>query len=140
MYPPSLDGGSLQSAARAWRGFGAYVALKELPDGGLPASPILVAAYLEWEATNSSGSAGGSSVANSRRVGLLWLSEKLGFPLGVASPVVLATANPAQIREWRREDPQGRQRKTAGSLTIAYYCHFRVPSQSKGSFSRAGVC
>ena len=125
------DGGSLQSAARAWRGFGAYVALKELPDGGLPASPILVAAYLEWEATNSSGSAGGSSVANSRRVGLLWLSEKLGFPLGVASPVVLATANPAQIREWRREDPQGRQRKTAGSLTIAYYCHFEFLAKAK---------
>ena len=125
------DGGSLQAAARAWRGFCSYVELKQLPNGGLPASPILIAAYLEWEASNASGSAGGSSVANSRRVGLLWLSEKLSFPLEVSSPVVLASANPAQIREWRREDPEGRQRKTAGSLPIGLYCHFEYLAKAK---------
>ena len=125
------DGGSLQAAARAWRGFCAYIEIQQLPNGGLPASSILVAAYLEWESANASGSAGGSSVANSRRVGLLWLAEKLAFPLAVASPVVMATANPAQIREWRRDDPEGRQRKTAGSLPIAYYCHFEHLAKAK---------
>ena len=67
---------------------------------------------------------------NSRRVGLLWLQEKLGFQLQMDSIVVLAAANPSQIRAHRRADPVNRRRKQAGSMPIACYMQFETLASS----------
>ena len=45
-------------------------------------------------AETADGAAGGTTVANNRRVGLLWLATNLKFPLDVDNPVVLGVANP----------------------------------------------
>ena len=118
------DGGSLEAAARAWVAFTAFVRARDLPNHGLPASAALVASFLVQEGTNASGSQGGASVANSRRVGLLWLKEKLGFELDVDNVVVLAAGNPSQMRERRRADPVKNRKKKAGSIPIKVYCLF----------------
>ena len=118
------DGGSLESAARAWRAFLAFVKARGLPNHGMPASAALVGSFLAHEAANATGSQGGSSVANSRRVGLLWLAQKLGFDIQVDNLVVLAAGNPGQIRKRRRDDPIAHRKKRAGSIPIKVYCLF----------------
>ena len=92
-----------------------------------------MASFLRSEAdraTAGRGSQGGTSVPNSRRVGLLWLQEKLGFQLQMDSIVVLAAANPSQIRAHRRADPVNRRRKQAGSMPIACYMQFETLASS----------
>ena len=118
------DGGSLESATRAWTAFAAFALARGLPDHGLPASAALVASFLSHEGAKASGSQGGSTVANSRRVGLLWLAEKLGFAIQVDNVVVLAAGNPDQVRKRRRTDPVNFRKKKAGSIPIKVYCLF----------------
>ena len=123
------DGATLGNAVRAWSAYAAYAADRHLPGQGLPGTAALVASFLKAEAQRAAkgtGSQGGTSVANSRRVGLLWLQEKLGFPLSVDNIVVLAAANPGQIRAHHRADPVNRRRKQAGSLPIRAYAQFET--------------
>ena len=123
------DGSSLSNARRAWVAFREYATSLDLPDSGLPAKPALVASFLRSEATRAAsgaGAQGGTTVANSRRVGLLWLYEKLGFPIDVDNIVALGAANPGQLRAYRRADPTSRKRKQAGSLPIAAYAQMET--------------
>ena len=123
------DGGTLANAARAWAAYAAYARARSIPCQGLPGSAALVAAFLMSEAKRAAagkGSQGGTTVANSRRVGLLWLQQKLGFPLSVDNIVVEAVANAGQLRAHRRADPVNRRRKQAGSLPIAAYAQFET--------------
>ena len=127
------DGATVANAVRAWHAYTEFAALHKLPNQGLPGSAAFVASFLKSEATRAAagrGSQGGTSVPNSRRVGLLWLHEKLGFPLQVDSLVVLAAANPSQIRAHRRADPVNRRRKQAGSMPIACYAQFETLASS----------
>ena len=118
------DGGSLEAAMRAWSAFVEFVSARGLPHYGLPASAALVASFLTHEGATAKGSQGGASVANSRRVGLLWLNEKLGFSIDVANVAVLAAGNPGQMRERRRADPVTHRKRKAGSIPIKIYCLF----------------
>ena len=123
------DGSSLSNARRAWSAFLEYATNLELPDSGLPATPALVASFLRSEAARAAsgtGAQGGTTVANSRRVGLLWLYEKLGFPIEVDNIVALGAANPGQLRAYRRAGPTSRKRKQAGSLPIAAYAQMET--------------
>jgi hypothetical protein len=124
------DGGTLEGAVRAWHAFQEFVLENEVEDGGLPASAALIASFLVDSAEKAQGSAGGTTVANNRRVGLLWLKTNLKFPFDVENPVVLGVANPGQLKQWRRQDPAARKRKTAGSLPIAFYCNFELIAAS----------
>ena len=56
------DGGSLESATRAWRAFSAVVKAKGLPNHGMPASAALVGSFLAHEAASATGSQGVSYV------------------------------------------------------------------------------
>ena len=121
------DGATLGNAVRAWSAYVAHAEVQKVQNQGLPGSAAFVASFLRSEAKRAAagrGSQGGTSVPNSRRVGLLWLQEKLGFPLQVDNIVVLAAANPSQIRAHRRADPVNRRRKQAGSMPIACYLQF----------------
>ena len=127
------DGATLGNAVRAWSAYVAFAASENVPNQGLPGSAAFVASFLRSEAARAAagrGSQGGTSVPNSRRVGLLWLQEKLGFQLPMDSIVVLAAANPSQIRAHRRADPVNRRRKQAGSLPIACYLQFETLASS----------
>jgi len=118
------DGATLANARRAWESFRSFAQERGLPNDGLPASAALVASYLKSEgerAANGSGAQGGTTVANSRRVGLLWLHEKLLLPIEVDNIVALAAANPGQVRAFRRADPASRKRKQSASLPIQCY-------------------
>ena len=128
------DGATLANARRAWESFKAFTQERELPNDGLPASAALVASYLKSEgerAARGSGAQGGTTVANSRRVGLLWLKEKLRFPIEVDNIVALAAANPGQAREYRRADPASRKRKQSGSLPIQCYLQIETLASAK---------
>ena len=123
------DGASLANARRALEAFTKYTGGLNLPDFGLPATSALVASFLRSEgqrAASGPGAQGGTTVANSRRVGLLWLAEKLGFPFEVNNIVALGAANPGQLRAYRRADPTSRKRKQAGSLPIKAYTQFET--------------
>ena len=118
------DGATLANARRAWESFRSFAQERGLLNDGLPASAALVASYLKNEgerAANGSGAQGGTTVANSRRVGLLWLHEKLLLPIEVDNIVALAAANPGQVRAFRRADPASRKRKQSASLPIQCY-------------------
>jgi len=128
------DGATLANARRAWENFQTFVQERGLPNDGLPASAALVASYLKSEgerAANGCGAQGGTTVANSRRVGLLWLSEKLQFPIEVDNIVAIAAANPGQVREYRRADPASRKRKQSGSLPIQCYLQIETLANAK---------
>ena len=123
------DGATLGAAVRAWVAYKSYAQGRGLPNEGLPGSAALVAAFLVAEgkrAAEGQGRQGGTTVANSRRVGLLWLSQKLGFPLAVDNIVVESVANAKQLRAHRRADPVGRRRKQAGSLPIRAFAQFET--------------
>ena len=93
-----------------------------------------MASYLKSEgerAANGCGAQGGTTVANSRRVGLLWLNEKLQFPIEVDNIVAIAAANPGQVREYRRADPASRKRKQSGSLPIQCYLQIETLANAK---------
>ncbi len=123
------DGSSLANARRAWSAFKEYATGLSLPDSGLPAKPALVASFLRAEAqraASGTGAQGGTTVANSRRVGLLWLKEKLGFPIDVDNIVAMGAANPGQLRAHRRADPSNRKRKQAGSLPLKAYAQIET--------------
>ena len=123
------DGASLANARRALEAFTKYADGLNLPDFGLPATSALVASFLRSEgqrAASGPGAQGGTTVANSRRVGLLWLAEKLGFPFEVNNIVAMGAANPGQLRAYRRADPSSRKRKQAGSLPIKAYTQFET--------------
>ena len=127
------DGATLGNAVRAWSAYVAYAEAQKVQNQGLPGSAAFVASFLRSEAERAAagrGSQGGTSVPNTRRVGLLWLQEKLGFPLQVDNIVVLAAANPSQIRAHRRADPVNRRRKQAGSMPIACYLQFEHLAKS----------
>jgi hypothetical protein len=133
------DGATLANARRAWEAYCAFADARALPDHGLPASAAVIASFLREEAKRAAegkGSQGGTTVPNSRRVGLLWLQEKLKFPMDVDSIVVLGAANPGQQRAYRRADPASRQRKVSGSIPISAYCQFEVLANSSSSSPR----
>ena len=128
------DGATLANARRAWENFRKFAQERGLPNDGLPASAALVASYLKSEgerAANGSGAQGGTTVANSRRVGLLWLNEKLQLPIEVDNIVAIAAANPGQVREYRRADPASRKRKQSGSLPIQCYLQIETLANAK---------
>ena len=121
------DGSSLANARRAWSAFLEYAGELKLPDCGLPATSALVASFLRSEsrrAASGTGAQGGTTVANLRRVGLLWLHEKLGFPIDVDNIVAMGAANPGQLRAHRRAAPSSHKKKQAGSLPIKAYAQF----------------
>ena len=123
------DGGTLRAACAAWIAYRAYALERDVPDLGLPGSRGFVAAFIRAElekAARGRGTQGGTTVGNARRVGLLWLEQKLGFPLDVNNVVVEAAGNSGQIRAHRRADPAKRQKRKAGSLPIAVYCQFET--------------
>ena len=123
------DGATLANARRAWVAYMQYASARGLPDSGLPASATFVASFLHAErlrAASGTGSQGGTTVANSRRVGLLWLSEKLKFPMQIDNIVVMAAGNPGQLRAHRRADPSSCRKQVAGSLPIAAYAQFET--------------
>ena len=125
------DGASLKNAASAWAHFLEYCSEKGV-SSPLPASPVLLAAFLRWRGEKAQGAAGGLTVANSARVGLLWLRDKLDFPLeGIVSPLVAAVANPDMIRAFRRANPHVRARRVAASIPIRMYCMFEYIAASK---------
>ena len=127
------DGATLGNAVRAWVAYVAYAEAQKVPNQGLPGTAAFVASFLRSEAKRAAagrGSQGGTSVPNSRRVGLLWLQEKLGFQLQVDNIVVLAAANPAQIRAHRRADPANRRKRQAGSMPITCYLQFEHLAKS----------
>ena len=134
------DGATLANARRAWEAYLSFAETQGLPNKGIPASAALVATFLREEGVRAAagkGSQGGSTVGNSRRVGLLWLHQKLGFPLDVDNIVVLGVANPGKQRAHRRSDPASNRRKQAGSIPISAYCQFEVlASASTGSPTR----
>ena len=141
------DGATLGNAVRAWVAYVAFAEAQKVPNQGLPGTAAFVASFLRSEAKRASagrGSQGGTSVPNSRRVGLLWLQEKLGFQLQVDNIVVLAAANPAQIRAHRRADPANRRKRQAGSMPIACYLQFehlaKSPSPSPMRYFARSMC
>ena len=79
-FKAGSDGATLANARRAWVAYMQYASARGLPDSGLPASAAFVASFLHAErlrAASGTGTQGGTTVANSRRVGLLWHAEKL---------------------------------------------------------------
>jgi len=123
------DGGTLAAACRAWIAYRRYADEQGVPNHGLPGSRGFIAAFIRAElerAAGGKGAQGGTTVGNARRVGLLWLSQKLGFALDVDNIVVEAAGHSGQIRAHRRADPVARKKRKAGSLPVAAYCQFEA--------------
>jgi len=113
------DGAVLGNARRSLERLREFALERGLPDGGLPASPVLLNRFLIWvdakARSANRGSQGGATVRDGVRSGLLFLARHLGLPISIGSVVAEAAAPPG--RKLRRE-------RRSGSLPIKVYCHF----------------
>ena len=113
------EGANLRKGERSMHELIAYAHKHAIPNGGLPASALLVSTIIAQVSDLASragkGSQGGASVGPSVREGFQFLREHLNLPIDIDS--VVAEGEAPKMK--KIENP-----RAAATLPIKVYCHF----------------
>ena len=126
------EGANLLKADRALQELASYAYENNIPNGGIPATAILVSAVIAKASDTArkaaKGSQGGATVGKSILDGFLWASNHLQLPIQVDSVVAEGEAP----RKKKVTNP-----RQAGTLPLKIYAHFEyIASLKKGKVNR----